>query len=219
VDQIVSAHWRLRRALIAESGEIALSVDGGHWKEGRGTDVFLVCKQWSSADDMEEAMQRTRLGSSVLLGWLGTVRWAIEREGALPAAAVQEFAKHFRDKPSALTVELENLLQKQESNASGPDAVVQPEANKVEALALIDERIEELRHVRDRCAEHENSIECAQEAAAVLPSAETLDRILRYETKLERQLYRAMAQLERVQRMRSGEAIPAPLSVEISDRG
>ena len=43
--------------------------------------------------------------------------------------------------------------------------------------------------------------------------------VLRYETKVERQRYRAMAQLERVPRMRSGEAIPVPLSVEVSDRG
>ena len=43
--------------------------------------------------------------------------------------------------------------------------------------------------------------------------------ILRHETKLERQMYRAMAQLKRVQRMRRSEAIPAPLSVEVSDRG
>ena len=42
---------------------------------------------------------------------------------------------------------------------------------------------------------------------------------LRYETKLKRQMYRAMAQLERMQRMRCGEAIPAPLSVEVSERG
>ena len=53
----------------------------------------------------------------------------------------------------------------------------------------------------------------------MLPSGEVLDKILRYETKLERQMDRAMAQLERVQRMRRGEAIPAPLSVEVSDRG
>ena len=66
------------------------------------------------------------------------------------------------------------------------------------------------------CDEHEYE---ARRAAAVLPSGEVLDKILRYETKLERQMYRAMAQLERVQRLRRGEAIPAPLSVEVSDRG
>ena len=32
VDQVVTAHWRLRRALAAESGEIALSVDEGEWR-------------------------------------------------------------------------------------------------------------------------------------------------------------------------------------------
>lgn len=32
-------------------------------------------------------------------------------------------------------------------------------------------------------------------------------------------MVRAMIQLERVQRRRSGEAIPAPLRVEVSDRG
>ena len=49
--------------------------------------------------------------------------------------------------------------------------------------------------------------------AADTPDQEVLDKILRYETKLERQMYRAMAQLERLQRMRQGEAVPAPLSV------
>jgi hypothetical protein len=29
VDQIVTAHWRLRRVLKAEAGAIALNVDGG----------------------------------------------------------------------------------------------------------------------------------------------------------------------------------------------
>jgi hypothetical protein len=53
----------------------------------------------------------------------------------------------------------------------------------------------------------------AWQAAAVLPSEKALDKILRYETKLERQIYRAMMQLERLQRLRRGEAVPAPLSV------
>ncbi len=55
--------------------------------------------------------------------------------------------------------------------------------------------------------------------AAVLPSAEELEKIQRYETKLGRQMFRAMAQLERLQRMRQGESLPAPLTLEISDRG
>jgi hypothetical protein len=35
---------------------------------------------------------------------------------------------------------------------------------------------------------------------------------------LDRQKYRAMNQLERVQRRRLGESVPAPLTVEVSER-
>jgi hypothetical protein len=45
---------------------------------------------------------------------------------------------------------------------------------------------------------------------------EVLEKIMRYETKLERQMYRAMAQLERLQRMRNGEVLPAPMSVAVT---
>jgi hypothetical protein len=62
-------------------------------------------------------------------------------------------------------------------------------------------------------AAREENAEKSRQAAAVLPSAETLEKILRYETKLGRQMYRAMAQLERLQRLRQGEAVPAPMAV------
>ena len=41
---------------------------------------------------------------------------------------------------------------------------------------------------------------------------------MRYETTLERQLYRAMNQLERVQRRRQGDVVPPPLTMEVSER-
>jgi len=67
------------------------------------------------------------------------------------------------------------------------------------------------------CEEHERNEESARQAAAVLPSPEVLDKIRRYETKLERQLYRAMNQLERLQRQRLGESIPPPVSLEVTE--
>ena len=41
------------------------------------------------------------------------------------------------------------------------------------------------------------------------------DRLLRYEGTIERQFYRAMHQLERLQRLRAGHMIPAPIAVDI----
>jgi hypothetical protein len=49
-----------------------------------------------------------------------------------------------------------------------------------------------------------------------LPDSLTMDRILRYETAIERQMYKALNQLERLQRQRAGDVVPPPLSVEVS---
>jgi hypothetical protein len=44
----------------------------------------------------------------------------------------------------------------------------------------------------------------------------SIDRILRYQTTINRQLFQAMKQLERLQRLRKGEDLPAPLTVQVS---
>src|SRR5438445_13543690 len=51
-----------------------------------------------------------------------------------------------------------------------------------------------------------------------LPSKEELDKLLRYEAMINRQLNHAIAELERLQRRRNGESVPAPISVDISGR-
>ena len=49
-----------------------------------------------------------------------------------------------------------------------------------------------------------------------LPSEKDLNRILRYETSIHRQLAFAMNQLERLQRARKGDHIPAPVNLQVS---
>ena len=49
-----------------------------------------------------------------------------------------------------------------------------------------------------------------------IPSKDELDRLLRYEGAIERQLYKAMNQLERLQRMRSGDSVPPPVEVDVN---
>ena len=48
-----------------------------------------------------------------------------------------------------------------------------------------------------------------------IPSKDELDRLLRYEGAIERQLYKALNQLERMQRLRAGDNVPAPLEVDL----
>jgi hypothetical protein len=40
--------------------------------------------------------------------------------------------------------------------------------------------------------------------------------VVRYETTLERQIYKALHELERLQRARSGEPVPAPLAIDLA---
>ena len=49
-----------------------------------------------------------------------------------------------------------------------------------------------------------------------LPLGDSLDRVLRYEATIQRQLSYAINQLERLQRVRKGENIPAPVSVQLT---
>lgn len=48
-----------------------------------------------------------------------------------------------------------------------------------------------------------------------IPSKEELDRLLRYEGAIERQLYKALNQLERKQRLRAGDNVPPPVEVDV----
>jgi hypothetical protein len=54
-------------------------------------------------------------------------------------------------------------------------------------------------------------------AEDIIPSGEALDKLLRYETAIERSLNRAQDRLERLQRRRrSGEAVPPPLNLKLT---
>jgi CRISPR/Cas system-associated endonuclease Cas1 len=85
-------------------------------------------------------------------------------------------------------------------------------------VGRIEGRLNLYRMLIGECEEREENEEAARQAAQILPSPVVLDKILRYEATVERQLYRAMNQLERLQRRRNGEQVPPPLTVDVSRR-
>ncbi|MGD1089878.1 MAG: hypothetical protein ABR955_14320, partial [Verrucomicrobiota bacterium] len=88
---------------------------------------------------------------------------------------------------------------------------------KEQALAYLDKRLRIIGWDKSDCLKREVMEEDARQAAAVLPAPEVLERLMRYETMLHRQLHRDMNQLERLQRIRLGEAVPPPLTMEVSN--
>jgi hypothetical protein len=217
VDQIVTAHWRLRRALAAESGEIALGMDSGERHRNRGFNPTLQWMKWLAFGDPVHAMEQSSIGTSILITWLTELRDTVKVEGFLSEASIQTLAAHLHDKPNQLVRDLETFRKGRDP---APDSLNtrSPEDVKAEALDFLNRQIGMFQHMKWMCLEEEEQEEESRRSAALLPSDKVLDKILRYETKLERQIQRAMVQLERLQRMRRGESIPAPLSVEMSDR-
>jgi hypothetical protein len=53
----------------------------------------------------------------------------------------------------------------------------------------------------------------------LMPDTVTLDRVNRYETTLERSLYKALHELERRQAARDGQAVPLPVAVDVNLTG
>ena len=214
VDQIVTTHWRLRRALRAESGEIALSVDQGKWQRSR-PQIQLRRALWESSGDQISSMEESGWGIGLLQVWLRDIRKSVENEGELTEAAIR---LPCFGKTNSLSLELEDLRLKQERNPEGLEPVALRERNKNQVLAFLDKELSLLMMRKTACETREDAEEEARQAAAVLPSPEVLDKIMRYETTLQRQLYRALAQLERLQRMRQGEDVPPPMTMEVSER-
>jgi hypothetical protein len=86
-------------------------------------------------------------------------------------------------------------------------------------LAATDDGIEDDRMMIELYQEEKADNRLALEVFRLsrsLPESDDTDRLLRYETAIERQLYRALDHLERLQRQRRGERLPPPLRVEVT---
>jgi len=121
-------------------------------------------------------------------------------------------------KPNEITEELTKLRGMLADNPDGLTLEALKAKHQEAVLKYIESELGWYKFHRGEREEREEKEEEARQAASVLPSGDVLDKILRYETTLERQLYRAMHQLERLQRMRQGEFIPAPVTMEVSQR-
>jgi hypothetical protein len=214
VDKIVSNNWRLRRVLKAESGEIVLSVDNGYWKR-IGRNPMLTTMEWDVFGDPVHSMKNSTMGNNFLESELKEVRASVEQEGELTEAAIKSVIYH--RKPYSLTKELEELRSQLQQNPEGLEPSALRAKQKERALAYLDEKLRQISQNKSDCLDREVMEEQARQAAAVLPEPEVLDKIMRYETMLNRQLDRDINQLERLQRIRRGEAVPPPLTMEVSN--
>ncbi|MGB8353733.1 MAG: hypothetical protein WCD79_07600 [Chthoniobacteraceae bacterium] len=213
VDSIVATQWRLYRVLRAESGEIALSVDTGSRKRVKDDNFVGDFLLWNEVLDPVTTMKKSARGLFVLRNYLSGVLSVFEGQGSVSKKMIDTMM--IGGKPNAYSRELESFHAQFEKSPAyrGSDAALQKQVKE-----YLTHEIDLLSDRYDEAMKQEEIGEGSRRAAETLPSMDVLEKIMRYETRLERQLYRAMNQLERLQRMRNGEAVPPPLRVDLSDR-
>jgi hypothetical protein len=195
VDQIVALNWRLRRVRAAESGEITLSMDAGCRHRARHRVEFN--DEWPHPDhymekDLVELREKIEQGAELAMTDLDHI--ADDADGSYPA----------------LLKRLDALHEQVSQNPGnlGPAALC--ESNRQKVLDTLDEEIKKLSEQQITRRKHEAFKEQAHRNSDSIPHMKVVEKILRVETTLERQLFRAIGQLEHLQTRRLSNNPPTP---------
>ena len=81
----------------------------------------------------------------------------------------------------------------------------------------IDKMTLEIKKLQKEKAHNELCLQQIRKINALPPTLK-MDSVLRYETAIERQMYQAIKQLERIQRLRCGDTVPAPVQLDVNLR-
>jgi hypothetical protein len=217
-DQIVTTHWRLRRALKAESAEIVLSVDGGQSFRSENESKDLSRLEWfmphpvtGKLVDPVPRMMESSDGISLIMRIWKSFRKRLDETGVICEYVFEAITDIFNKHPNSLIFDIKGVLSRLEDEDRAKPAVVMEHC-----FRFIDSRLETLSQELAKCQEREQIEEQARQSAQALPHPDIVDKLMRYIKALERQLFQSMNQLERLQRRRQGENVPPPVAVEVS---
>lgn len=213
----------LKHGLLAR--EVVIPV--GEGKENRAEFdhlVFQLCEHYSPVGPVEEllvekiAVAYWRLRRAVRCE-VGEIRAELADEDEQESEAVS--LKERADRVRELLEELEDdsnptfdasLCEELEWDFEAAHAElekIEPGARKKQILTwLEDERTELLERAREEELKAKTDLDMAR-ARGSLPDHSTVEKILRYETTIERQLYRAITELEKLQRDRRRALAPS----------
>jgi hypothetical protein len=216
VEKIAVAYWRLRRAYKYEVGlirkELDTTTDDFYSNEYNKTDEEIdrdieqqkiAAGAWEKDKKDFTRMHKAGKPLEEIYGWKTNWEWLQEKEKyILETYDVDVFLEPCE-------------IQKRLANKEWSDDDVW-QAH----IELCDEKIDEHKgEIADlEKQKQKNRLELQViKKLGNIPSRRELDRLLRYEGAIERQLYKALNQLERIQRLRAGDNVPAPLEVDVNN--
>ncbi len=218
VEQIVTCYWRKRRVLRAESGEIAQSVGEGVWARLRHRAGQHTRFEETQGVLGESKMKMSTAGLDYMTEILQIAGDDIEMRGKLADEMRKELIRVFGADSDGVAVELMTLEKWRQDNPDRLKAAALKATYGEVAAGFIAERLEVYGHLRAAMETREAREEEERRQASALPSGESVERILRYEGALDRQLFRLLRQLERWQRMRMAGKMPRPAAEDEAAR-
>lgn len=216
VDEIAVCYWKLQRALISEMGEVKKNLFQELLRvqvenQEVACDLTKATFNWDQPDEQNGkgylAWRFKSDGVKVAIEFLEELLSVVKEDSSIPPAYLGPLAIIFRDEPHFLGM-LAATIDDDESPTdpeSGADKAVNSETNLPSLTFLLEVKVKLLRLVYERLLKAESAQTEHLKNALCLPTAATSEKILRYESAITRRLYRAMDQLERLQRRRRGE--------------
>lgn len=223
VEKIAVSYWRLRRALRCEVGLIRSRLDSISWKTAfRLMDQFNAARKSMLLDESTESLSRTSFGTRFIIGFLDEVKNEFEAVGTLSDETIARVFGRFGHESNDFGFTLllfYNLaigkLKPDEADTNSSDKIPDPGRCKRAFVELIDEKIDFYKEMQKTWDQLEDLEGEATQLSLSLPQAEAADKLLRYETSIEKQFYRALHELMRIQSARRGEKPPAPLAIDV----
>ncbi len=223
VEKIAVSYWRLRRAYKYEVGLIRQNLDtttNDYYNQTDWQDRKINKTEEEIEQEIEQKIGRIKY-------WKKDKRdlQRMHKEGK-PLEEIYDWEENWK----GFYDEVHDLIEEEglEFEDLEPEQLIEFLTDKVgwnddliwKALVeLCDEKVEyHKRQIKDLEKEKEKNrlkIEVLKRLGNI-PSKEELERLLRYEGSLERQFYKALNQLERIQRLRLGDKISAPVEVDLN---
>jgi hypothetical protein len=192
VYEITLCQWRLRRAIRCESGEIRKAKDEA---------LYGLASRPRARDPIAEAENRRDLYPKLEVA--KAMAAEAERSETLSPRSQKRLLSTFPE-----DAELQMLLTTTEP--------VDAEEFYSLLMTILLTKVDHLTKCLQLAEGQQRHNTEAELAAATLPPSAPLERIMRYESRLKAQMYKAMAQLERLQLRRAGQVVPAPISVDVN---
>ena len=175
--------------------------------------------RWSALQAVQADVRADHSGLEYLSGLLRTAKSEIETKGHIPERLQDKISGAFSswDYMFAFLC-LQACSSEDKAEGSSSENVEDKKSDNSLLLALIDRRLAKIGLLQEHAYQHERLARDTEVRRLSLPPADATDKLLRYESHLDRQLYRAMDELERLQRQRRGENVLPPLNVNLGRR-